>query len=142
MELRSSDCFPRGSISCWAWHWTLEKKGQELTYPSSYSDVCTAYRNVRASAKIASPNVPSPSPPPPQQILNDTSLAATVLANGDRHLFFQDPRGVIRRVIRTASATQWNLDQMNIPILDARSATPMAVTSRKFPDDSEEVLEH
>ena len=139
MDLRSPDYFPRGSATYRAWHWTLEEEEREPTY-SSYCQVCTSYRYVRASAKIASPNAPPPSPPPLQQIINDTSLAATVLANGDRHLFFQDPQGAIRRVIRTASATQWNLEPIPIPILDARSATPMAVSSRKYPDDSEEVF--
>lgn len=39
--------------------------------------------------------------------LNDTSLAALPLANGDRHLFFQDDTGLIRRAIRTASNGEW-----------------------------------
>ena len=138
MELRSSDYFPRGNTSYWAWYWTLEEEEQKLAYPFRYSGVCTSYRNVRASIDTTSPNIPPP--PPPQQIINDTSLAATILANGDRHLFFQDPQAVIRRVIRTASATEWILDQVPIPILDARNLTPMAVSSRKHPDNSQEVL--
>ena len=140
MELCSSGDFPRGSTCYWAWHWTLEEEERELTYSFSYSEVCTSYRNVRTSAKTASPNVPPPSPTPLQQIMNDTSLAATILANGDRHLFYQDPQGAIRRVIRTASATQWNLDPIPIPVLDSRSGTPMAVSSRNYPGYSGEVL--
>ena len=80
-----------------------------------------------------------PPPPPPQQIINDTSLAATILANGDRNLFFQDPQGVIRRVSRAASATQWILDTVRISIEDARNFTPMAVSFRKYPDNVQEV---
>ncbi|KAM0800348.1 hypothetical protein BDR22DRAFT_972912 [Usnea florida] len=44
----------------------------------------------------------------PQYILNDTSLAAVVLSNGDRHLFFQDNTGLIRRAVRVYSDGQWN----------------------------------
>lgn len=43
----------------------------------------------------------------PQYILNDTSLAAVSLSNGDRHLFFQDNTGLIRRAVRVESNGQW-----------------------------------
>ena len=46
--------------------------------------------------------------PAAQFILNDTSLAALSLSNGERHLFFQDNTGRIRRAIRTASKNQWS----------------------------------
>ena len=57
-----------------------------------------------------------PAPPNPnanvtrasQIILNDTSLAALSLANGDWHQFFQDNNGLIRRLIRTASNSRWS----------------------------------
>ncbi len=96
----------------------------------------------------------SPSPqnhtiaPAAQYILNDTSLAAVSLANGDRHLFFQDNTGLIRRAIRTASNGQWstssylnassNAKQHTPPaaiipvgITDSESGTEVLVTSRK-----------
>ncbi|KAF6235742.1 hypothetical protein HO173_005937 [Letharia columbiana] len=57
------------------------------------------------------PRVSSPPAPnityTPQYILNDTSLAAVSLSNGDRHLFFQDNTGLIRRAVRVESNGQW-----------------------------------
>ena len=59
-------------------------------------------------------NFSSPAPQIPnvttaaQFILNDTSLAALSLPNGDRQFFFQDSTGRIRRTGRTASNSQWN----------------------------------
>lgn len=41
-------------------------------------------------------------------ILNDTSLAALALANGNRYLFFQDNTGLIRAAIRTPSNGRWS----------------------------------
>ena len=46
--------------------------------------------------------------PAAEYILNDTSLAALILSNGDRQLFFQDITGLIRRAVRTVSNGQWN----------------------------------
>ena len=46
--------------------------------------------------------------PAAQHILNDTSLAALILWNGDRQLFFQDVTGLIRWAIRVASNGQWD----------------------------------
>lgn len=43
-----------------------------------------------------------------QHILNDTSLAALTLPNGDRQLLFQDSTGLIRRAVWTASNAQWD----------------------------------
>ena len=43
----------------------------------------------------------------PQYILNDTSLAAVLADDGDRHLFFQDNTGLIRRAVRVESNGQW-----------------------------------
>ncbi|KAM0799383.1 hypothetical protein BDR22DRAFT_910741 [Usnea florida] len=65
-------------------------------------------------------NPPTPSPTAPQNhttepisttqyILNDTSLAAIVLSDGDRHVFFQDSNGSIRHAIRSASENQWTI---------------------------------
>ena len=62
-----------------------------------------------------------------QYILNDTSLAALSLPNGDRHLFFQDNAGLIRRVVRTASNNKWSTSQeVSVPS-SAKKYTPLAV---------------
>lgn len=77
-----------------------------------------------------------------QFILNDTSLAALSLPNGDRQLFFQDSTGLIRRAIRTTSSSQWSTSPylntsttvntstaqyVNAPI-SPKNYTPLAVT--------------
>lgn len=63
-----------------------------------------------------------------QYILNDTSLAALVLPDGDRHLFFQDNNGTIRRAIKSLTESQWTIS----PSLDLGSSpknhTPIAAT--------------
>ena len=46
--------------------------------------------------------------PSAEYILNDTSLAALILSNGDRQLFFQDITGLIRRAVHTVSNGQWD----------------------------------
>ena len=61
-----------------------------------------------------------------QHILNDTSLAALVLANGDRHLFFQDNTGLIRRAVRTASNNQWSTSPTLSVDSNAKNHTPLA----------------
>lgn len=58
-------------------------------------------------AQFHSPPAPSNSKITPQNILNDTSLAALMLSNGDRQLFFQDNTGLIRRALRSVSNGQW-----------------------------------
>lgn len=70
-----------------------------------------------------------------QTILNDTSLAAILLSNGDRHLFFQGPEGSIHRVIHAASASQWILDTTPVVTSDARHLTPMAAEGWNDPTD-------
>lgn len=92
------------------------------------------------------------SPPPPQNpkitphpnitratqnILNDTSLAALSLANGDRQLFFQDNTGLIRRAIRTASNGQWSTSpSLSVNDTNAKNNTPLAVNVPFGSDDS------
>lgn len=67
--------------------------------------------------------------PAAQFILDDTSLAAISLANGDRQLYFQDNSGLIQRAIRTATNNQWstsanqNLSSNSNP----KNYTPLAV---------------
>lgn len=78
---------------------------------------------------------PSPTPRTPtnastaQYILDDTSLAAAILPNNDRHLYFQDSTGRIRYVIRTASTNQWSLSSDSNISASAKNHTPLAVTA-------------
>ena len=68
-----------------------------------------------------------------QTILNDTSLAAAALTNGDRHLFFQGAEGSLRRIVHTAATSQWILDKTPVVISDARHLTPMTVAVQGAP---------
>lgn len=68
-----------------------------------------------------------------QQIIDDSSLAATLTTNGDRHLFFQAPHGAIRRMIFTANEDQWIADPNPIAISDAKMLTPIAVSTLTLP---------
>ena len=89
-----------------------------------------------ASPPVASPSV-SNSPTPristnvstAQTILNDTSLAAVILANGDRQLYFQDNTGLIRYAVRTASTNQWDTSPHLSFNSSAKNHTPLAVTA-------------
>ena len=87
------------------------------------------------------------SPPVPQNhsiisasqvILNDTSLAALFLANGDRHLFFQDNAALIQRVVRTASNNRWSTSKnQNLSLSsNPKYYTPLTATV----NDHSEVL--
>lgn len=102
----------------------------------------TTSRNVHilftysSSQPVAGPSTPdSPTPRTPtnastaQYILNDTSLAAVILPNNDRHLYFQDSTGRIRYVIRTASNSQWNSGLDSNITASAKNHTPLAVTA-------------
>ena len=89
-----------------------------------------------SSQPVANPPTPdSPTARTPtnasaaQYILNDTSLAAVILPNGDRHLYFQDSTGRIRYVIRTASTNQWNTSPDSNISASAKNHTPLAVTA-------------
>lgn len=66
-----------------------------------------------------------------QQILNDTSLAAIYMNDGDRHVFFQDPKGDIQQVIYAASQDQWIVRTNPTGISDARHLTPLAADAQE-----------
>lgn len=62
-------------------------------------------------------------------LLNDTSIAAIVTENGDRHIFFQDCVGAIRHALRRASSNTWATADLPIPLKSkvAKMHTPLAV---------------
>ena len=97
---------------------------------------CNVHKTIHSL--VASPSAPtSPTARPPtnastaQYILNDTSLAAVILPNNDRHLYFQDSTGRIRYVIRTASTNQWNTSPDSNITASAKIHTPLAATAFK-----------
>ena len=104
------------STSHWAWDWPPEKEKALVELPS-YTYVCIPHRQVIDCTYYASPSV-----------LNDSSLAVILSANNDRHLFFQGPQGVIRRMIYRTNNNQWIADPGPIAISDAKHLTPLAVS--------------
>lgn len=76
-----------------------------------------------------------------QFILNDTSLAAALVTNGDRHLFFQDNIGIVRRAVRIASTGQWNTSPHLNATDSAKNHTPLAVTAVTQYDGLQQVTE-
>ena len=69
------------------------------------------------------------STPTTRFILDDTSLAAISSSDGNRYLFFQDPTGLIRSVVRTNN--QWSTTLNLAPGLNAKNYTPLAALADK-----------
>jgi hypothetical protein len=63
-----------------------------------------------SSAIPASPSTSGTSPTPNDTLFNGTALAATILPNGDRRLYFQDAKGVIREAQYNMSTRTWDAD--------------------------------
>lgn len=78
-------------------------------------------------------SLPAPHPIGPnitsnaQYILNDTSLAALILPNEDRQLFFSGNNGSIRRAIFTSSTEKWTVDPYIDLSVGSKLHTPLAV---------------
>lgn len=60
-------------------------------------------------------------------ILNDSSLVAIRLANGDRHCFFQEDTGFIRQGIYSASTKAWEAHLGYTVATDAKKHSPMTL---------------
>ena len=78
----------------------------------------------------------TPLPVLKQRILDDTSIGAVALPNGNRWLFFQDITGAIRHATFSAKAGVWQSSIKLEIISDAKNHTPLAVTNIYSPDVS------
>ena len=74
-------------------------------------------------------------------ILNDTSLAATILANGDRHVYFQDSAGFVR-LATCSSSGQWHVSPRSNISSNPQDRTPLAATAVERPDGTVDVGLH
>lgn len=83
--------------------------------------------NSNASSSPQSP----PNPNNPSIILNDTSLAATMISDNERHLFFQDTKGVIRQVVRSKSSSSWVTSPYLNVTSHAKYQSPLTATAIK-----------
>lgn len=120
----------------WGWGWGWKASSRVfIVYLVHVNQVQSSYKS-NSLTHHYSPRAPhdpksTPNPnitQPAQYILNDTSLAAVSLANGDRQLFFQDNTGRIRRAYRTASNGQWSTNSSLSIDTTAKNYTPLAVT--------------
>ena len=111
----------------WSWRWDLAPPRARvfIASPIRSTQVGNPYRPDFFLTHFYSPSNPVITLAE-QYILNDTSLAALILANGDRHLFFQDNTGLIRRAVRTASNNQWSTSPTLSVDSNAKNHTPLA----------------
>ena len=88
----------------------------------------------------SAPQSPIPTPTI-ETILDDTSLAATILANGDRHVYFQDSAGLVRWATRSSSG-QWHVSPKSNISSDPQDRTPLAATAVERDDGTVDVGLH
>ena len=60
-------------------------------------------------------------------VLTNTSIAATTLSNGLRHVYFQEKSGAIRRAIYFPQASLWQASADSSLVTGAKANTPLAV---------------
>ncbi|KAL8722590.1 MAG: hypothetical protein Q9225_000946 [Loekoesia sp. 1 TL-2023] len=102
-------------------------------------------RNSAATMTVTRTTSTSPTtsrqPPPTvltgREILNDTSLAAIALANGDRRLFFQDHSGAIRQGYYSASTRTWRSDLSYVVAPNAKNNTPIAAVDDPLEEEDD-----
>ncbi|MCJ1382359.1 hypothetical protein MMC17_005472 [Xylographa soralifera] len=105
----------------------IEKHATQSESGVSASTTTTRLLSSTISTTTTTLSKSSPTTSPPiHKILNDTSVAAVTLTNGDQRLFFQDTSGAIRESIYNFAADQWEADTGNIIATDARNNTPIA----------------
>ena len=152
MALDDRDVSCRCSHRYWNWGWDIAPPRAFSRYSidagqTIYNNqVRSLQRSDCALAYTYSPSVPQnhSTTPAAAQILSDTSLAALILSNGDRHLFFQNNTGHIERAVRSATNSQWSTNvflPLNINTPSPKNLTPMALTVDEGNSESEtEVL--
>lgn len=122
----------------WGWGWNLASSRVSIVYLVHINQVQSSYKSNSLTHHYSSraPRDPKGTPNPnitqsARHILNDTSLAAVSLANGDRQSFFPDIAGLIRRAYRTASNSPWSTNSSLSIDTTAKTYRPLAVTLAK-----------
>ncbi|KAL8794416.1 MAG: hypothetical protein Q9195_003003 [Heterodermia aff. obscurata] len=84
--------------------------------------------NPRYTLLVVPPSQAPAVPPSKHAVLNDTSIAAITMPNGDRRVFFQERSGIIRQAKYSTSAQEWAAESTeNFQVIDdARNHTPLA----------------
>ncbi|MCJ1263278.1 hypothetical protein MMC22_003148 [Lobaria immixta] len=87
-------------------------------------------RRAKAPTSLVQPtSEPSNAPFTQHGILNDSSLAALSLPNGDRRLFYQDYTGQINQAAYSSSSRKWPLTLTSVVASDAKNYTPLAAVN-------------
>ncbi|KAL8976781.1 MAG: hypothetical protein Q9205_007285, partial [Flavoplaca limonia] len=90
-----------------------------------------------ATTTTAATTSPSSDPELPHGIMDDTSLNAFVLRNGDRQVFFQENTGALRRANFSSQVGLWkSADVLSQGIPAARNNTPLSVNYIETSGDS------
>ena len=71
-------------------------------------------------------SAPSPVFDTAHAVVDDSSLAALTTPDGNRHVFFQDNRGMIRQAIYVQSTKSWTARINYVVAMDARNLTPIS----------------
>lgn len=68
--------------------------------------------------------------------MENTSLAAITLPNGNRHVYFQETSGAFRRALYSFQANEWQADPNATPAGDAKNNTPLVAIGSNDPNVS------
>lgn len=87
-------------------------------------------RRAKAPTSSVQPtSQPSNAPFAKHGVLNDSSLAALSLVNGDRRLFYQDYTGQINQAAYSSSSREWPSTFTSVVASDAKNYTPLAAVN-------------
>ncbi|KAL8883364.1 MAG: hypothetical protein Q9215_008263 [Flavoplaca cf. flavocitrina] len=85
-------------------------------------------------------STPTPTPTPtqsPHALMQNTPISAVTLNNTNRHLYFREQTGAVRRAIYVAQAQRWLVDVDARPLSNAKNDAPIAVVP--LPDEYDDV---
>lgn len=69
-------------------------------------------------------------------VRSNTSLAAVTLANGNRHVYFQETAEGLRRALYSSQSNQWQMSAGGFSVLGAKNDTPLAAAMLKSRTDN------
>lgn len=62
----------------------------------------------------------------PHKVRLNTSLAAVTLPDGNRHVYFQEAAGGLRRALYSSRSNQWQMSAGGFSVLGAKNDTPLS----------------
>ncbi|KAL8856787.1 MAG: hypothetical protein Q9178_006624 [Gyalolechia marmorata] len=88
---------------------------------------------------ISSPPTPTPTLLP-HALMQNTPISAVTLNNTNRHLYFKEQTGAVRRAIYVAQADRWVVDVDARPLSNAKNDAPIAVVPTPLNADKDVAL--